>query len=153
MPKRSAGLLLHRRGRSGEFEVLLVHLGGPFWARRDGGAWTFPKGEQAEDEDPLEVAEREFAEELGQPAPAGPRLDLGELRQAVGKWTRMWALAGDFDVSVLRSNTFELEWPPRSGRVQAFPEVDRAAWVTVSEARRKLLASLVPFLDRLVEQM
>lgn len=150
MPKRSAGLLLHRAGESGELEVLLVHPGGPLWVRRDDGAWTFPKGEYEPGEDPLGVAEREFGEELGRPAPPGPRRDLGEVRQAGGKLTRLWALAADLDVSVVHSNTFDLEWPPRSGRIQAFPEVDRAAWTPLPEARRKLLASLVPFLDRLL---
>lgn len=148
MPKRSAGLLLHRHGEAGT-EVLLVHPGGPLWARRDDGAWTFPKGEYAPEEDPLAVAEREFEEELGRPAPTGERRDLGEVRQAGGKWTRLWALAGDLDVRAVRSNTFDMEWPPRSGQVQSFPEVDRAAWMTVAEARRKLLPSLLPFLERL----
>lgn len=149
MPKRSAGLLVHRPGAGGEHEILLVHPGGPFWARRDDGAWTVPKGEVEPGEELLEVAEREFAEELGQPPPPGPRTDLGEVRQAGGKWTHLWAVAGDLDVTVVRSNTFEIEWPPRSGRHQAFPEVDRAAWVPLRQARTKLLASLLPFLDRL----
>ena len=149
MAKRSAGLLLHRRGPSGEEEVLLVHPGGPFWARRDEGAWTVPKGEYAEGEDPLAAAEREFAEELGRPPPPGPRHDLGEVRQAGGKLTRLWAVRGDLDVTDVRSNTFEIEWPPRSGRTATFPEVDRAAWLAMAEARAKLLPSLLPFLDRL----
>lgn len=148
MPKRSAGLLLHRRRPAGP-EVLLVHPGGPFWASKDDGAWTVPKGEYLPHEDPAAAAEREFGEELGVGAPAGDRHDLGELRQAGGKLTRLWALEGDLDVSVVTSNTFELQWPPGSGRTQAFPEVDRAAWFSVDEARRKLLPSLVPFLDRL----
>lgn len=148
MAKRSAGLLLHRSGPSG-VEVLLVHPGGPFWARRDDGAWTVPKGEYGEDEDPATVAEREFAEEIGVPAPAGRRRDLGEVRQRGGKWTRLWALGADLDVSEVSSNTFEMEWPPRSGRTAVFPEVDAACWAPLAEARRKLLASLVPFLDRL----
>jgi predicted NUDIX family NTP pyrophosphohydrolase len=149
MPKRSAGLLVHRR-RPGGVEVLLVHPGGPFWAAKDDGSWTFPKGEYLPDEDPGVVAEREFLEELGTPAPPGPRRDLGELRQAGGKLTRLWALDADVDVSHLTSNTFELEWPPRSGQLLAFPEVDRAAWFSLADARRKLLSSLVPFLDRLL---
>jgi predicted NUDIX family NTP pyrophosphohydrolase len=151
MPRRSAGLLLHRRGPHG-LEVLLVHPGGPFWASKDEGAWTVPKGEYAEGEDQAATAEREFAEELGTAAPPGPRLDLGELRQAGGKWTRLWAVAGDLDVSLSRSNTFDMEWPPRSGRQATFPEVDRAGWFTLAEARVKLLPSLVPFLDRLAER-
>jgi predicted NUDIX family NTP pyrophosphohydrolase len=150
MPKRSAGLLLHRPAPDGRLEVLLVHPGGPLWARRDDGAWTLPKGEYGAGEDPLEVAEREFAEELGQRPPDGVRVDLGELRQAGGKLTRCWAVAGEVDVAVVTSNTFDLEWPPRSGRIQAFPEIDRAEWMALADARRKLLASLVPFLDRLV---
>ncbi|HAM01633.1 MAG TPA: hypothetical protein DCQ30_05320 [Acidimicrobiaceae bacterium] len=149
MPKRSAGLLVHRR-RPGGLEVLLVHPGGPIWASKDDGAWTVPKGEYLPGEDPASVADREFAEELGVGAPAGERRDLGELRQAGGKLTRLWALEGDLDVSMATSNTFEMEWPPRSGRRGVFPEVDRAGWYSVEEARRKLLASLVPFLDRLL---
>ena len=149
MAKRSAGLLLHRSAASG-LEVLLVHPGGPFWARRDDGAWTVPKGEYGEGEDPAAVAEREFAEEIGVAAPGGPRRDLGELRQAGGKWTRLWALEADLDVSSVTSNTFEIEWPPRSGRTAEFPEVDAALWAPVPLARRKVLASLEPFLDRLL---
>jgi predicted NUDIX family NTP pyrophosphohydrolase len=151
MPKRSAGLLVHRH-RLGAPEVLLVHPGGPFWASKDDGAWTVPKGEYLPGEDPAAAADREFAEELGVAAPAGERRDLGELRQAGGKLTRLWALAGDLDVSVVTSNTFEIEWPPRSGQRRAFPEVDRAAWFSLDEARRKLLPSLVPFLDRLLAE-
>lgn len=149
MPKHSAGLLLYR-DRGGGLEVLLVHLGGPYWAERDDGAWTVPKGEHEQGEDPAATAEREFAEELGCPPPTGARLDLGEVRQSGGKLTRLWALRGDLDVSCVHSNSFEMEWPPRSGRRASFPEVDRAAWFAVPEARSKLLASLTPFLDRLV---
>lgn len=148
MPKRSAGLLVHRRGAAGT-EVLLVHPGGPLWANKDLGAWTVPKGEYGPDEDVLAAAEREFVEELGQPAPPGPRRDLGEVRQSGGKWTHLWAVEGDLDVSLVVSNTFDMEWPPRSGRVQRFPEVDRARWASLDAARGLLLASLVPFLDRL----
>ncbi|HLX87497.1 MAG TPA: NUDIX domain-containing protein [Acidimicrobiales bacterium] len=149
MPKRSAGLLLHRSGAHGP-EVLLVHLGGPLWAKKDAGAWTMPKGEYDPGEDPLAAAEREFAEELGQAAPPGPRRDLGEVRQSGGKLTRLWAVEGDLDVAVVHSNTFDMEWPPRSGRRQEFPEIDRAAWFPLDQARQALLTSLVPFLDRLV---
>lgn len=148
MPKRSAGLLLYRRLGSG-VEVLLVHPGGPLWAGKDDGSWTVPKGEYAEGEDPAACAEREFAEELGTAAPAGARHDLGEVRQAGGKWTRLWALEGDRDPTQVHSNSFEMEWPPRSGRRQAFPEIDRAGWFSLQEARAKLLPSLAPFLDRL----
>ena len=152
MAKRSAGLLLHRAGAAG-LEVLLVHPGGPFWAQKDEGAWTVPKGEYGEGEDPSAVAEREFAEEIGVPAPDGPRRDLGEVRQAGGKWTRLWALEADLDVSVVVSNTFELEWPPRSGRTATFPEIDAALWAPLADARRRLLGSLQPFLDRLLADL
>lgn len=148
MPRRSAGLLLHRHGRRG-LEVLLVHPGGPLWASKDDGAWTVPKGEYAEGEDPAVAAEREFTEELGAAAPPGRRDDLGEVRQAGGKWTRLWTLSGDLDLSSVHSNTFDMEWPPRSGRQRTFPEVDRAEWFALEEARIKLLPSLLPFLDRL----
>jgi predicted NUDIX family NTP pyrophosphohydrolase len=152
VPKRSAGLLLYR-DPGGGIEVLLVHLGGPLWARRDEGAWTVPKGEHSDAEDPAAAAEREFAEELGSPPPAGDRRDLGEVRQSGGKWTRLWALRGDFDVSTVKSNNFEMEWPPRSGRLRSFPEVDRARWFALPEARTKLLSSLTPFLDRLATSL
>ena len=126
---RSAGILLYRRGSAGGLEVLLVHPGGPIWARRDAGVWSIPKGEYGDDEEPLTAARREFAEELGSPAPDdAPPLDLGEVRQKSGKRVRAWALPGDLDAAVVTSNTFEMQWPPRSGRMQAFPEVDRAQW-------------------------
>ncbi len=151
MPKPSAGLVLYR-SRDGLVEVLLVHPGGPYWAGRDEGAWSIPKGEYETGEDPLEVAVREFHEELGQEAP-GDRdpAFLGELRQPGGKRVSVWALEGDLDVEVVRSNTFTLEWPPRSGRTGKFPEVDRAGWFDLHAARRKLLRGQVPFLDRLAE--
>lgn len=152
MPRRSAGLLLHRLGPNGP-EVLLVHPGGPLWASKDQGAWTVPKGEYAEGEDEAATAEREFAEELGSAAPPGARFDLGEVRQAGGKRTRLWAVAGDLDVSSVHSNTFAMQWPPRSGREATFPEVDRAGWFTLDEARVKLLPSLVPFVDRLAAHL
>ena len=149
MAKLSAGLLLHR-GAGEALEVLLVHPGGPFWARKDEGAWTIPKGEYLAGEDPLEAARREFDEELGTSPPDGPLLDLGEVRQAGGKHVVAWALRGDLDVDEITSNTFEMVWPPRSGQVQSFPEIDRAGWFTVEEARVKLLSGQLPFLDRLV---
>ena len=152
MPKHSAGLLLYRGSGHG-LEVLLVHLGGPYWAKRDDGAWTVPKGEYEQGDDPKAAAQREFAEELGSAPPAGRLLDLGEVRQSGGKWTRLWALYGDLDVTVVHSNSFEMEWPPHSGRRSSFPEVDRAAWFTLPEARTKLLSSLTPFLGRLVAQL
>jgi predicted NUDIX family NTP pyrophosphohydrolase len=148
--KRSAGILLHRL-RDGAREVLLVHPGGPLWVSRDAGAWSIPKGEYEPDEDALAAARREFAEELGTPAPAGEVDELGEVRQKSGKLVRVWALQGDFDVSTVASNTFELEWPPRSGRHVEVPEVDRAAWFTIERAREKLNPAQVPLLERLEE--
>jgi predicted NUDIX family NTP pyrophosphohydrolase len=148
MPKTSAGLLLYRRV-DGALEVLLVHPGGPYWARKDDGAWSVPKGEYEPGEDPLEVAMREFDEELGTAPPDGRAVPLGEVRQAGGKVVTAWAQEGDLDVTDMRSNTFELEWPPRSGRTQEFPEVDAAGWFSIDEARRKLNHGQLPFLDRL----
>ncbi|HEX9363677.1 MAG TPA: NUDIX domain-containing protein [Candidatus Dormibacteraeota bacterium] len=148
MPAMSAGLLLYRL-RDGKPEVLLVHPGGPFWKRRDDGAWSLPKGEIESGEAPLSVARREFEEELGQPAPAGPMLGLGSVRQAGGKMVEAWAVAGDLDVARIESVTFEVEWPPKSGRSQAFPEVDRAEWFDLETARRKILDAQRTFLDRL----
>jgi predicted NUDIX family NTP pyrophosphohydrolase len=149
MPVRSAGILLHRAGPGG-VEVLLGHMGGPYWARKDAGAWSIPKGEHGPDEEALQVAHREFAEEMGSPVPAADLVPLGELRQSSGKVLTVWAGEGDLDAASIRSNTFELEWPPRSGRRQAFPEIDRAAWLALDEARTRLVRGQVPFLDRLV---
>jgi predicted NUDIX family NTP pyrophosphohydrolase len=148
MPKTSAGLLLYRRVDDA-LEVLLVHPGGPYWARKDEGVWSVPKGEYEADEDPLEVARREFEEELGAAPPDGTPSPLGEIRQSGGKVVTAWAQEGNLDVTHIRSNTFEMEWPPRSGRTQAFPEVDAAAWFPIDEARKKLNRGQVPFLDRL----
>jgi predicted NUDIX family NTP pyrophosphohydrolase len=148
---QSAGILLYRRPE-GRLEVLLVHPGGPIWARRDAGVWSIPKGEYGDDEQPLAAARREFAEELGSPAPADEgALDLGEIRQKSGKRVRAWALAGDLDAAAIESNTFEMQWPPRSGRMQAFPEVDRAQWFALDQARDKLNPGQVPLLERLQE--
>jgi predicted NUDIX family NTP pyrophosphohydrolase len=152
VPARSAGILLFRRGAGGA-EVLLVHPGGPFWARKDLGAWSIPKGEHGDDEDALAAARREFEEETGTALPDGPLTALGDIRQRGGKRVRAWALEGDFDPATVRSNTFELEWPPRSGRTQAFPEIDRAAWFGLDEARERLLGAQAPFLDRLREHL
>jgi predicted NUDIX family NTP pyrophosphohydrolase len=146
----SAGIVLYRGQPP---EVLLVHPGGPLWARRDRGAWSIPKGEYEQGEDPLDAARREFEEELGAPPPAGQGLDLGEIRQKSGKLVRSWALAGDFDPATLRSNTFALEWPPRSGRLQEFPEIDRAEWFTLPEARERIIAAQIPLLDRLEQAL
>jgi predicted NUDIX family NTP pyrophosphohydrolase len=146
----SAGLLLHRL-REGTLEVLLVHPGGPFWARRDDGAWSIPKGELNDGEEPLVAAYREFTEETGTAPPAGDPLPLGEVRLRSRKRVLGWALEGDFDPSTLVSNDFEMEWPPKTGRMQTFPEVDRCGWFTVEEARRKLLPRQVPLLEALVQ--
>jgi predicted NUDIX family NTP pyrophosphohydrolase len=148
VPRTSAGILLYRL-RAGGPEVLLGHMGGPFWAKKDDGAWSIPKGEHDAGEDPLAVARREFEEELGSPVPAGELVPLGAVRVTSAKVLTVWAVEGDLDASATRSNTFELEWPPRSGRVQEFPEIDRAAWFGLDEARTRLLTGQVPFLDRL----
>jgi predicted NUDIX family NTP pyrophosphohydrolase len=149
--KQSAGLLLFRR-RKGELEVLLVHPGGPFWTRKDLGAWTIPKGEQHEGEDPLETAKREFAEETGFSV-EGHFMALGSVRQAGGKVVTAWALEADVDPSAIKSNTFRLEWPPRTGTFQEFPEVDRADWFSLHDAHLKLLAAQRDLLNRLVAML
>jgi predicted NUDIX family NTP pyrophosphohydrolase len=148
MPKTSAALLLYRR-QEDALEVLIAHMGGPFWARKDNGAWSIPKGEYT-DEEPLTAAQREFAEEMGSPAPAGTAISLGSVKQSGGKIVTTFAVEGDFDLAGFRSNTFELEWPRGSGRIQEFPEVDRAEWVTVDVAREKLVKGQVPVLDALL---
>jgi predicted NUDIX family NTP pyrophosphohydrolase len=149
MARRSAGILLFRRGASG-VEVLLVHPGGPFWARRDAGAWSIPKGEHDPDDvDPRACALREFEEETGTAPDPAELVELGEVRQKAGKVVAAWALEGDLDADAIRSNTFEMEWPPRSGRRQAFPEVDRAGWFEAAEAREKLVPAQAAFVDRL----
>lgn len=148
MPVLSAGLLLHRR-RGDAVEVLIAHPGGPFWAHRDDGAWSIPKGEHAPGEDPWAAARREFAEELGCPAPPGPRLDLGQARQPSGKVLTVFAVEADLDVGAAHANTFAMEWPRGSGRLREFPEVDRVAWLPVARARDKLLVGQRVFLDRL----
>ena len=149
--RTSAGILLHRLGPTGR-EVLIGHMGGPFWAKKDDGAWSIPKGEYEPGEDPLAVARREFEEELGSAVPTADLLPLGELRTTSSKVMTVWAAEGDLDATACVSNTFDLEWPPRSGRIQQFPEIDRAAWVPVDEARTKLVKGQVGFLDRLLEQ-
>jgi predicted NUDIX family NTP pyrophosphohydrolase len=148
MAKRSAGILMYRRS-GGELELLLVHPGGPFWAKKDFGAWSIPKGEPAPDESPLAVAQREFEEETGA-WPQGDFVPLGDVVQAGRKMVTAWAVEGDFDVAALKSNIFEMEWPPKSGRRASFPEVDRAQWFGVAEARRKILRGQRPFIDRLL---
>ena len=152
MTKLSAGILLYRSEGS-SLELLLVHPGGPFWAKKDLGAWSIPKGEYAAGEDPLAVAKREFEEELGVPPPQGTSLDLGEIKQPSRKIITAFALRGGFDPARLKSNRFELEWPSRSGRLQSFPEVDGAAWFTPAAARVKILPGQAPFIDRLLETL
>jgi predicted NUDIX family NTP pyrophosphohydrolase len=151
MPKTSAALLLYRHGTDGP-EVLIAHMGGPFWARKDAGAWSIPKGEYT-DEEPLAAARREFAEEMGSVPPDGEVVPLGTVRQSGGKSVTTFAVEGDFDLDGFRSNTFELEWPRGSGRVREFPEVDRAAWVPVEVAREKLVKGQVPVLDALLAHL
>jgi predicted NUDIX family NTP pyrophosphohydrolase len=153
MPRSSAGLLLHRRGANGELEVMLVHMGGPFWARKDERAWSIPKGEYGADEEPLAVARREFEEEIGRPAPEGPLVELGEVRQSGGKVVTAWALEADIDVSEIASNTFTMEWPRGSGRFQEFPEVDRAGWFDIETASAKLVRAQTALLDTLRERI
>jgi len=145
----SAGLLLYRLGPAGP-ELLLGHMGGPFWARKDDGAWSIPKGEHGSDEEPERAAIREFTEELGSAPPAGPLVPLGSVRQRGGKQVTVFALEADFDAEHISPGTFELEWPPRSGRKQAFPEIDRAAWFDPDTARRKLVSAQADFVDRLL---
>ena len=147
MPLTSAGILMYRLYQ-GVPQVLLAHPGGPFWRRRDEGAWMLPKGELLPGEDAEVAARREFGEELGAPA-LGPLHPLGRLRQRGGKWVEAFALAGDFDTAALRSNMFELEWPPHSGQRASFPEIDRVAWFTLAQARGKILPSQSELIDRL----
>jgi predicted NUDIX family NTP pyrophosphohydrolase len=149
VPVLSAGILLHRAGPGGR-EVLLGHMGGPFWARRDDGAWSLPKGEHGADEEPLAAAVREFTEETGSPPPPGDPVPLGTVRQGSGKRLTVFAVEGDLDADAVVSNTFTLEWPPRSGRLREFPEVDRARWFGLDAARRAVVRGQVEFLDRLV---
>lgn len=148
MRKRSAGVLMYKY-EAGDLLVLLVHPGGPFWKNRDEGVWSIPKGEFEESEEPLAAARREFTEELGS-VPTGEFVPLGEVRQRSGKVVTAFAVRGDFDPDKLRSLEFEIEWPPKSGRRQSFPEVDRAQWFDLGAARRKILPAQAEFLDRLL---
>ena len=145
MPDKSAGLLLFRRGNA-EVEVLLVHPGGPFWARKDDGAWSIPKGLYEDDEDPLAAAKREFAEEVGMPID-GEFIALGEFKLPSGKRLCVWAIEGDLEATSVTSNLFEMEWPPKSGKRAQFPEVDRAGWFTTDQARVKLTKGQVQVLE------
>ncbi|WP_315099356.1 NUDIX domain-containing protein [uncultured Cellulomonas sp.] len=149
--RTSAGILVFRRASG--LEVLLGHMGGPFWARKDAGAWTIPKGEPSPGEDLLAAALREFAEELGVPAPAGSPMPLGDVRQSGGKVVSAWAVEGDLDVATIVSNKVEIAWPPRSGRTLLVPELDRAAWFTPDEARRLVVKAQSAFVDRLEEAL
>lgn len=148
MPKQAAGILLYRRGRTG-LEVLLAHPGGPLWARKDSGAWTLPKGQFTEGELPLDAAKREFEEEMGT-APSGDFQPLGAVKQKSGKVIHAWAAESDFDTATVKSNLFSMEWPPKSGRTGEFPEVDRAGWFSIEEARAKIIKGQAPFLERLL---
>jgi predicted NUDIX family NTP pyrophosphohydrolase len=154
--RRSAGMLLYRvvdDDAEGRIQVLLGHMGGPYWARKDAGAWTIPKGEYAPDEDPLNAARREFEEETGVAPPASDFVDLGEVRQSGGKVVRAWATEGDLDAATLTSNTFELEWPPRSGQMVTVPELDRFEWFDLDTARSKIIVAQAEFLNRLARYL
>jgi predicted NUDIX family NTP pyrophosphohydrolase len=150
--RTSAGVLLWRR-RDGELQVLLAHNGGPYWTKKDLGHWTIVKGEIEPGEEPEAVARREFAEETGHDLPDGPLVALGEIRQKSGKRVLGWGIEGDLDPATAQSNTFDLEWPPRSGHIQAFPEIDRVEWFEMDEARKRLKAAQAAFLDRLLDAL
>ncbi|HVY98160.1 MAG TPA: NUDIX domain-containing protein [Dongiaceae bacterium] len=155
MAKQSAGLLVYRR-RKGAIEVLLAHPGGPFWAKKDRGAWSIPKGEFTEGEAPLDAARREFAEEIGQPVPAaaaGGFIALTPVKQPSRKIVHAFAIEGDLAAENIQSNLFEMEWPPHSGRMQSFPEVDRAAWFGLAEARERLQKGQLPILEELIARL
>jgi len=150
--QRSAGLLVYRQGPAG-VEVLIVHPGGPFWARKDLGAWSLPKGQYTESEEPLAAAKREFAEEIGQPAPAGELINLGEVKMKTGKIISAWAVGGDLDANTIKSNMVRLEWPPRSGKQLEFPEVDKAGWFDLATAAQKLHPVQAELLGRLAKHL
>ena len=152
VPRMSAGLLLYRIG-GGDVEVLIGHPGGPFWARKDEAAWSIPKGEYADDEDPWAAAQREFVEEIGLPVPDGPRTALPPVKQSGGKIVTAFAVEADLDVTDSVSNTFELEWPKGSGRVKEYPEIDRVGWFSIAEAQTKLLKGQRPLLDSLIAHL
>jgi predicted NUDIX family NTP pyrophosphohydrolase len=148
VPKQAAGILLYRRGPTGP-QVLLAHPGGPLWARKDAASWTLPKGQFTEGELPLDAAKREFEEEMGT-APSGDFQPLGTVKQPSGKIIHAWAAESDFDISTVKSNLFSMQWPPKSGRMGEFPEVDRAEWFSIEEARVKIIKGQAPFLERLL---
>ncbi|TPG33762.1 NUDIX domain-containing protein [Mycolicibacterium hodleri] len=152
MPRTSAGLLLYRHGPDG-LDVLIGHPGGPFWARKDDAAWSIPKGEYTEGEDPWAAAQREFIEEIGLPVPDGPRIALPPVKQSGGKIVTAFAVEADLDVTDSVSNTFEMEWPKGSGKTKDFPEIDRVGWFSVTEAKVKLLKGQRPLLDALIARL
>ncbi len=151
--KKSAGILLYRNTPQHGFEVLIVHPGGPFWAKRDAGSWSVPKGEFTEGEQPLDAAKREFAEEVGSPAPEGAYLDLGSSKQPSGKTVYVFALKSDFNLEQFKSNMFTMEWPPKSGAKQEFPECDKAAWFPLAAAKQKLVKGQAGFIDALADAL
>jgi predicted NUDIX family NTP pyrophosphohydrolase len=153
MPKHSAALLLYRIHDGAGLEVLIAHMGGPFWAKKNARAWSIPKGEYEDNEDPRDAAFREFEEEMGSAPPAGQSVELGETRQASGKIITTYALSGDFDAASIRSNTFRLEWPRGSGNIQDFPEMDRAEWMSIDRAAQMLVTGQVPILDALTNYL
>jgi predicted NUDIX family NTP pyrophosphohydrolase len=150
--KQAAGILLYRTGSNG-LEVLLVHPGGPFWAKKDAGAWSLPKGEFDPEEDPFSAAKREFKEELGSEVPDGKAIELGQFKVTSSKMLAVWAIEGDLDTKHVKSNMFEMEWPPRSGNKQEFPEADKAEWFSVAAARAKLVKGQVSILDKLADEL
>jgi len=151
MKKQSAGFLLYRKTAK-DIEVLIVHPGGPYWAKKDKNAWSIPKGEFTDDEDPVVAAKREFQEELGfAPNPKGELLELGSAKQSSGKVVYAWAAEGDIDTKQVKSNFFEMEWPPKSGQMQQFPECDKAGWFTLAKAQEKLVKGQLPLLEKLAE--
>ncbi len=150
--KQSAGLLVYRIVRN-ELEIFLVHSGGPFWAKKDLAAWSIPKGEFEEGEDPLQAAVREFNEETGLAVPDGKPVPLRPVKQSGRKYVHAWYLKGDFDASAVQSNTFEMEWPPRSGKQMTFPEVDKAGWFRIAEAREKVYKGQIPIIEQLISAL
>jgi predicted NUDIX family NTP pyrophosphohydrolase len=152
-PKRSAALLVYQFGPDGGLQVLIAHMGGPFWARKDDGAWSIPKGEYEPPEEPRAAARREFEEEMGSPPPAGDWLELGEAKQSNGKIVTTFAVRGEYDISGFASNTFQMEWPRGSGTIREFPEMDRAAWFDLETATVKLVKGQIPILAALVEAL
>ncbi len=152
MKKHSAGLIVYRK-KDNTLEVLLAHMGSPWWAKKDKGAWTIPKGEYLEDEEPLHAAKREFKEELGQEPPSGELIELGQIEQNNNKTVIAWAVEADIDISAIKSNTVSIEWPPRSGKTQEFPEIDRAAYMNLADAASRIVVGQSILLERLAEKL